>query len=880
MWKPGDRLIHRFNGELGPGIVVSVDIRTLTVEFPSSGTRLRLAAGTEAIVPLELLPGTRARLISTGEAVVIGARPDGATATLDDGRTVAVGDLWPVDRVLAPLERLAQGRIDHVETFATRLDALHLTSMREAGGLGPFLGGRIQLFPHQLYVAERATRALDDGVGHGRVRWLLADEVGLGKTVEACLIANRLIRAGRAHRTLVIAPETLTVQWLGELWRKYHQVFVLLDEKRLEDVATDFGAGFNPFDAHRRVVLGLELLLRNPTLSRQAVDAGLDLVIVDEAHHLRRPLGHPGNAEYRAVAPIVAASPHALLLTATPLDEDAHGFFRLLQMLRPDEFPDDASLTGRLAARTPLPPCTSSTRRRDIGGLPPRVGRAIEADAVSAGQAGWTALAALEAALSSPPAQSHGAGNAAQRAERMRRLRRALESGSAADAVARSGEQPLKAVARTATRLDPRTAWLSAQAGRWKRAGDRTLVFVAHRETLDEVKTALETVGQVRVGLFHEALAPARRDLEVAQFRQPDGPSILLSTECGGEGRNFEFCTRLVLFDLPWDPTVVEQRIGRLDRIGRHRPVEIVYFRPPSGIGAAVVHLYERLGLFRVPLGGLDRELGRIEAAIEAAALETPPPFPPGVALDRQTVEARIEERFGALIAETHAARDRATDAAYHELHREPYRPELAEAILARVPADLDTLTAAVVLGAAGALNLHVEEQRGTAAYSIELGRDALVDNLPGVAGGTSFRGSFDRAQAVENEALDYFASGHPLVEGLLAEMEDSPRGRVALLDLQASAPDPGGRTNGAGLLALYRGEPGFVAVVIDESGAPRPEWAALCTRRPLRARGVRPDTWTSEPGWETRVRRAAAQLPGPAQPIAVAWVRLRFPSA
>ena len=99
--------------------------------------------------------------------------------------------------------------------------------------------GRIRLFPHQLYCAESATHSEP-------VRWLLADEVGLGKTVEACLILNHLLRTGRADRTLVVAPETLTVQWLGELWRKYHQVFVLLDDKRLADVETRLRQGLQP----------------------------------------------------------------------------------------------------------------------------------------------------------------------------------------------------------------------------------------------------------------------------------------------------------------------------------------------------------------------------------------------------------------------------------------------------------------------------------------------------------------------------------------------------------------------------------------------------------------------------------------------------------
>src|SRR5207247_8309314 len=133
-------------------------------------------------------------------------------------------------------------------------DALHLKSLREEGGLGSFLGGRIRIFPHQLYVAERACAS-------DPVRWLLADEVGLGKTVEACLILNRLARTGRAERILIVAPAALTVQWLGELYRKFHQVFVLLDEKRLQDVERDFGAGFNPFDAHSRAILSLESLV-------------------------------------------------------------------------------------------------------------------------------------------------------------------------------------------------------------------------------------------------------------------------------------------------------------------------------------------------------------------------------------------------------------------------------------------------------------------------------------------------------------------------------------------------------------------------------------------------------------------------------------------
>src|SRR5262245_26671108 len=326
MWTKGDRVMHRDNPALGVGRVVALEGRTLVVEFPDAETVLRFAAATDALAE-------------------VGA---GGVPAFDD----------------APIERLARGDVGSLDAFAVRLDAMHLQRRRTEDPLGSFLGGRIRLFPHQLDVALKATR-------HDPVRWLLADEVGLGKTVEACLIANHLIRTRRTERTLVVAPETLTVQWLGELWRKYHQVFVLIDEARLADVEKDFGPGFNPFDVHRRTVIGLDTLVAHPKLTGQAVAAGIDLLIVDEAHHLRRPPGHPGDPAYRAVAPIAALGRHVLLLTATPLEDDAHGFFRLLQILRPDEFPENENFEERLARRQRLPACASSTPRADIGGLPP-----------------------------------------------------------------------------------------------------------------------------------------------------------------------------------------------------------------------------------------------------------------------------------------------------------------------------------------------------------------------------------------------------------------------------------------------------------------------------------------------------------------------------
>jgi ATP-dependent helicase HepA len=819
--------------------VTAIEARALVVEFPRSGTTLRLAAGADVLVPVDLSPGRPVRITATQKETTITARlPDG-TLQLANGRKEPAHALWPLELEGALLERLALGEIDDVEDFVTRMNILHLLAIREADGLGSFLGGRVRLFPHQLHVAERAT-ATDP------VRWLLADEVGLGKTIEASLILNKLVHAGKVTRCLVVAPETLTVQWLGELWRKYHQVFTLLDSERLGDVAHDFGDGFNPFELHRRSVISLEMLIARPHLTAQAVQAGIDLLVVDEAQHLRRPPGHPGEAGWRAVAPIAGLGRHVLLLSATPLEDDAHGFFRLLQLLRPEEFPEDTSFEARLAQGTPLPACTSSTRRADIGGLPPRVGIPIGlTDPKSA-----TLRDAVEKTVRSTVAP-----NAVAERAKVDRVRRALASGAALSAVLGPDEATLRKEAEAMDAKDARVAWLVSQAPLWRKAGEKTLVFVAHRETLEMLRTALSQRAQLATGVFHEELSSARRDTEVARFRELDGPSLLVSTECGGEGRNFEFCRRLVLFDLPWKPSVVEQRIGRLDRIGRRIPVEVVYFRPPGGIGRDVVRLFEALGLFREPLAGLEPQLAHVEGALEEIALD------PDASLS--------DQRFEALVAEAQAARTRIREAAYQQLHRDPYRAGMGAGILARVPKELDALNEEVVITASIGLGFTIAHPPGHRVFSIELGSGSRVDGLPGVPAGASYVGTFDREEAVANEFIDFYASGHPLVEGIFAHYEEGPLGRVVRFEMAI------GGDLGEGLVAIYKDGPAFEVVALDADGDTRLDWAAAICQRPILARAVLGKK-AEDHDWRGMIRRLGAQLDATRRLHAVAAIVVR----
>jgi ATP-dependent helicase HepA len=445
--------------------------------------------------------------------------------------------------------------------------------------------------------------------------------------------------------------------------------------------------------------------------------------------------------------------------------------------------------------------------------------------------------------------------NAAVERKKIDRVRRALASGAALAAALGPDDGALRAQAEAMDVTDPRLDWLLSQAPRWREAKEKTLVFVAHRETLEMLRTALSHRVQLATGVFHEELSPARRDTEVARFREHDGPSLLVSTECGGEGRNFEFCRRLVLFDLPWKPSVVEQRIGRLDRIGRRIPVEVVYFRPPGGIGRDVVRLFDALEIFRDPLAGLEPQLAHVEGALEEIALD------PQAALS--------EDRFDALVAESRAARTRIREAAYQQLHRDPYESAMAAGILARVPAELDTLNQEVVVTACIGLGFTIAHPRGHRVFSIEIGNGALVDGLPGVPGGSTYVGTFDREEAVENEHIDFFASGHPLVEGIFAHYEESALGRVVRFEMQI------GLEHGQGVVAVYKDGPKFEIIAFDSAGRARPDWAAAIGQRPLLGRAVRDDA-VEGPDWRAMVRRLGTQLEPARRPHALAAIVVR----
>lgn len=193
----------------------------------------------------------------------------------------------------------------------------------------------------------------------------------------------------------------------------------------------------------------------------------------------------------------------------------------------------------------------------------------------------------------------------------------------------------------------------------------------------------------------------------------------------------------------------------------------------------------------------------------------------------------------------------------------------MAAGILARVPAELDALNEDVVVRACARLGFTIERPRGHRVYAIEIGSEALVDGLPGVPGGSSYLGSFDREEAVERETIDFFASGHPLVEGIFAHYDESTRGRVARFEIEI------GGERGGGLVAIYKDGPVFEVVALDTAGQIRPEWAAAFHQRPLRVRPLTGEMNESV-DWARLINRLGKRLDAARRPHAIAAILVR----
>ncbi|MEN9534643.1 MAG: polymerase-associated protein RapA [Pseudomonadota bacterium] len=591
----GQRWISDTETDLGLGTVVAVEGRMVTLLFPATGEN-RMYAKEEA-------PVTRVSF-NVGDQI---ASHEDWTMTVEEvqeknGLLIYVGVRTDNDEPVAlkevflnnfikfnkPQDRLFAGQIDRMSRFTLRYEALINQHQRRRNPTRGLAGGRVSLIPHQLYIAHE--------VGHRYApRVLLADEVGLGKTIEAGMIIHQQLLSGRAHRVLILLPETLQHQWLVEMLRRFNLHFSLFDEERCIEAFAD---AENPFETEQLVICSLDFLRKKRRRFEQVLEAEWDLLVVDEAHHLEWSIDAPSRA-YEMVEALAEQVPGVLLLTATPDQLGHQSHFARLRLLDPERFYDyeaflaEEQAYGQVAsaAQELLDGETLSDEARQI------LANQLEGLDLSDTAARQQAVAKL--------LDQHGTGRVLFRNSRANiqgfperhlnvypmplpdQYKTAIKvmgmmGGNGGDLQTRALRylypekifQQFEGDSATWTQFDPRVEWLLGLLLSARQ--QKVLVICSEAATAIALEEALRTREGIRGTVFHEGMSILERDKASAYFAQEDGGAqVLLCSEIGSEGRNFQFASHLVLFDLPLNPDLLEQRIGRLDRIGQQNTVEL-----------------------------------------------------------------------------------------------------------------------------------------------------------------------------------------------------------------------------------------------------------------------------------------------------------------
>lgn len=598
MFKVGQRWVSENEPELGLGLVQEVNKFQVHLVFPRSEERRIFATESPPLKRVVYKIGQKVSF-NSGQSFIIEQveETEGLLHYLSDGTSLCESELAEQANFSNPEERLLQGQVDRSEAYALRYETARASSAARHAPVAGFLGGRIDLIPHQLYIAhEVAARHLP--------RVLLSDEVGLGKTIEACLILHRLALTGRASRILIIVPESLVHQWFVELYRRFNLWFTIMDSERCS-AATQQNASGNPFLEEQWVLCSIETLKAEARWESAITSVEWDLCIVDEAHHYQWTPDSV-SPEYRLVEAVSEKSMGLVLLTATPEQMGIEGHFARLRLLDKNRYPDlkafidehnqysevakiadavfakqalsagEKALLKELLIEIPEKDFSALLKNRDallealvdrhgtgrvifrntrkaLQGFPRRV---VQAHALKANQ--QLSAADLKARLKAEFETEHSEDLELD-------VNRQQEGESTEVQASNRGVYTFK--------RDPRIEWLADFLKGLKK--EKVLLICQSKEKVLALQTSLLEVLKVDSAVFHEDLSLIQRDRNAAYFADESGAQILLCSEIGSEGRNFQFAHHLVLFDLPLNPELLEQRIGRLDRIGQTESIQI-----------------------------------------------------------------------------------------------------------------------------------------------------------------------------------------------------------------------------------------------------------------------------------------------------------------
>lgn len=602
----GQRWVSDTESELGLGTIVALDHRMVTLLFPASGENRLYAINEAPITRVSFNEGDVIQSADEWQLEVKTVQDSGDLITyvgtrLDTGEEdIELRETF-LDHFIKfnkPQDRLFAGQVDRFEWYNLRYQTRQMQHQQGKSELSGLVGGRVSLIGHQLYIAEEVGQRYAPRV-------LLADEVGLGKTIEAGLIIHQQLLSGRAGRVLIVVPETLQHQWLVEMLRRFNLKFSIFDEERCAESHLDAA---NPFETEQLVLTSLSFLTKRKRWFEFATLADWDLLVVDEAHHLEWSPEQP-SVEYQRIETLAEETKGLILLTATPDQLGHQSHFARLRLLDPNRFYDyeqfvaeeaeyksvaaaanqllDESELDAQAQQTlidllketdiseQLCALNDETQRDDakqhlLNQLLDRhgTGRVLFRNSRNS-ISGFPGRQVLPVALTLP-----------EQYKTAQTVYNSFNSTKNPQDLAQKLLFPEQIFCEfegenaSWTGFDPRVEWLADLLLAHKQ--DKVLVICAHAQTALILENALRTSEGIRAAVFHEGMSIIERDKAAAYFAQEeDSAQVLLCSEIGSEGRNFQFAHHLVLFDLPLNPDLLEQRIGRLDRIGQTETIKI-----------------------------------------------------------------------------------------------------------------------------------------------------------------------------------------------------------------------------------------------------------------------------------------------------------------
>ncbi|MDU4895711.1 MAG: RNA polymerase-associated protein RapA [Haemophilus parainfluenzae] len=558
----GQRWISETENSLGLGMITALDFRTVTLHFPAADETRIYAVAQAPLTRIALNKGEQLHHQAGWQGEVLDIQEmNGLLFYLvknAQGEDVIVNEkeLSPIISFSQAKDRLFSSQIDRSEHFALRYQTLLHQQAQFQSPLRGLRGNRAGLIPHQLHIAQEVGNRINPRV-------LLADEVGLGKTIEAGMILQNQLFAEKVQRVLIIVPETLQHQWLVEMLRRFNLHFSLFDEERCEDFAEQ---AINPFSTESLIICALDWLKAHPHRVQQAIEAEFDCLIVDEAHHLAWSENAPSTA-YLLVEQLAKGIPSVLLLTATPEQLGLESHFARLRLLDPERFYDYQAFLKEQENYQPVADAVQSL-------LSEKPLSAVEKNHIS------DLLNEQDVEPLFKALDCHN--DDEKQAARQELIQNLIDRHGTSRILFRNTRQGVKGFSHRVyhqitidtAEVDEKIHWLIDFLKSHR--NEKILVICKTAQTAIQLEQILREKEAIRSAVFHERMSIIERDRAAAYFADTDnGAQILLSSSIGSEGRNFQFACHLVLFDLPENPDLLEQCIGRLDRIGQTRDVQI-----------------------------------------------------------------------------------------------------------------------------------------------------------------------------------------------------------------------------------------------------------------------------------------------------------------